>query len=145
LHQPVKRHQASSAEQSQLHSAATSQYVNPPRRTLKFFRLATSTLGSLLILTTFAKHGHAQTPPSDAQLRQQFSQGFLKGCLNGKTPGVKNQRGYCNCLDSSYQTRYDGRSLAMISQLAGAAGNQGPALVNLMMAPETNSCRASNK
>jgi hypothetical protein len=33
----------------------------------------------------------------------------------------------------------------MISQLAGAAGNQGPALVNLMMAPETNSCRASNK
>ena len=78
--------------------------------------------------------------PSEQQLKKQFRDGFMKGCLQGKTPGVKSQSAYCNCIANSYQRRYDGQTLASISQVAGQLGERGPALVNLMMAPETSSC-----
>jgi hypothetical protein len=83
-------------------------------------------------------------PPSPVQLSQQFRDGFLKGCLNGKTPGVNNQTTYCSCLAAAYQSRYDGPTLAAISQLAARAGQSGPALVNVMMAPEAKGCAAKS-
>jgi hypothetical protein len=86
----------------------------------------------------------AQQQPTNAQLTKQFRDGFLKGCLQGKTPGVKNQGKYCTCMANSYQSRYDGKTLAAISQVAGSLGNQGPALVNLMVAPEAKTCRAKS-
>ena len=78
----------------------------------------------------------SQRQPSNAQLTRQFNDGFLKGCVSGKTEGVTNQRGYCNCMVSSYNSRYDGKTLSAISQIANASGQGGPALVNLMMQPE---------
>lgn len=87
---------------------------------------------------------HAQQNPSNAQLTKQFRDGFLKGCLQGKTPGVKNQSKYCTCMANSYQSRYDGRTLAAITQVAGSLGDKGPALVNLMVAPEAKICTARN-
>ena len=77
---------------------------------------------------------------SDSTLRQQFREGFSKGCLAGKTPGVTNQAGFCACMAAAYTKRYSGRMLAVISQLAGGAGQVGPQLVDAMMAPERLSC-----
>lgn len=77
---------------------------------------------------------------SDQKLRQDFSNGFLKGCTAGKTPGVANQQQYCTCLAKAYNTRFDGRTLSVISQLAAQAGQNGPILVDVMMAPERKSC-----
>ena len=82
--------------------------------------------------------------PTPQQLSRQFRDGFLKGCLNGKTPDVKNQPAYCSCLAAAYQSRYDGPTLAAISQLAARNGQSGPALVNVMMAPEAKSCAAKS-
>ena len=84
----------------------------------------------------------SQRQPSSAQLTRQFNDGFLKGCLAGKTDNVANQRGYCNCMVSSYNSRYDGKTLSAISQIANASGQGGPALVNLMMQPEAKKCVA---
>ena len=82
----------------------------------------------------------SQRQPSSALLTRQFNDGFLKGCLAGKTDNVANQRGYCNCMVSSYNSRYDGKTLSAISQIANASGQGGPALVNLMMQPEAKNC-----
>jgi len=84
----------------------------------------------------------AQQQPSNAQLVKEFRDGFEKGCRQGKTPDVKNQRGYCTCMANSYQARYSGVELSAMSQLAGNLGEQGPAIVNLMMAPEARACNA---
>ena len=84
----------------------------------------------------------SQRQPTNAQLTRQFNDGFLKGCISGKTENVANQRGYCNCMVSSYNSRYDGKTLSAISQIANATGQGGPALVNLMMQPEAKKCVA---
>ena len=84
----------------------------------------------------------AQQRPSNAQLVKEFRDGFEKCCRQGKTPDVKNQRGYCTCMANSYQARYSGVELRAMSQLAGNLGEQGPAIVNLMMAPEARACNA---
>ena len=89
---------------------------------------------------SIAQKKNSGAAPSDQQLKKQFRDGFVKGCLQGKTPGVKRQSSYCNCLANSYQARYDGKILTAISQAAGQLGEQGPALVNLMMLPESKSC-----
>lgn len=80
--------------------------------------------------------------PTSSQLSRQFRDGFLKGCLQGKTTGVENQNRYCICMANSYQSRYDGKTLADITQLSGNIGDQGPALVNLMMSPAVKVCKA---
>jgi len=94
--------------------------------------------------TRYPALAQATRQPTPQQLSQQFRDGFLKGCLNGKTPDVKNQSAYCSCLAAAYQSRYDGPTLAAISQLAARNGQSGPALVNVMMAPEGKSCAAKN-
>ena len=108
-------------------------------------RLLTSCFAGIALLLstgTAATPGYSQTNPTNAQLTKQFQDGFMKGCLQGKTPGVKSQPSYCNCMVKGYQSRYDGRQLSAISQLSSAAGERGPALVNLMMAPEAKACTA---
>lgn len=78
--------------------------------------------------------------PTDAQLREQFRNNFLRGCLSGRTQGVRNQTAYCNCYANAYLARYDGRTLSLITQLAEQSGKNGPALVDLMMSPERRAC-----
>jgi hypothetical protein len=104
---------------------------------------------SILLVATFSffvlsnpLNSKAQQQSTNLQLTKQFREGFLTGCLQGKTPGVKNQGKYCTCMANSYQSRYDGRTLDAISQVAGRLGNQGPALVNLMVAPEAKVCQS---
>ena len=46
-------------------------------------------------------------------------------------------------MANSYQARYSGAELRAISQFAGNLGEQGPAIVNLMMAPEARACNAN--
>ena len=84
----------------------------------------------------------AQSQPSSAQLTRRINDGFVKGCLAGKTPNISNQRGYCNCMVSSYNSRYDGKTLSAITQLANQAGQPGAALVGVMMEPEKQKCVA---
>ena len=86
----------------------------------------------------------AQRQPTDSQLSRSFRDSFLKGCKSGKTPNVSNQSAYCTCMANGYQARYDGRTLTAISQVAGSLGQQGPALVNLMMQPEGKRCVAGS-
>ena len=95
-----------------------------------------------LTLLTLAIPVHAQT--SDSQLSKQFSENFKRGCNQGKAPGVKNQSGYCRCLADSYQERYSGQELAAIGSSIAVLGEKGPAIINLMMAPETRMCSAKN-
>ena len=94
----------------------------------------------LLGLTQAPLSAQIAQQASDASLVREFRDGFLQGCKTGKTAGVRNQTNYCTCLANSYQARYDGRSLAMISQLAKNIGQNGATLVNLMMAPEAKAC-----
>ena len=107
---------------------------------MKTFRILLGTLSFLFFLSPpgFAQ----QAPPANQQLSKQFRDGFLRGCVTGKTPAVKNQSGYCSCLVNAYLARYDGASLNAISQLSGAAGENGVRLVNIMMGPEARSCSA---
>ena len=100
---------------------------------------------ALLLSTTFLLWTTPQTlaqNKGDAALTKEFRQGFERGCNQGKTPGVKNQRKYCTCLGNSYQARYSGVQLTAISQIAGQTGDKGSALVNIMMAPEAQACTA---
>ena len=85
----------------------------------------------------------SQQSKSPQELSTQFRQGFLKGCMNGSTQGKRNQVEYCTCLANAYQSRYDGPTLAYISQLAAKSNGAGPALVNAMMLPESRRCTAS--
>ena len=98
----------------------------------------------LAVLTSviFPGIATAQQQLSNAQLVKEFRDGFEQGCRQGKTPDVKNQRGYCSCVANSYQARYSGAELRAISQFAGNLGEQGPAIVNLMMSPEARACNA---
>ena len=43
---------------------------------------------------------------------------------------------------SSYNSRYDGKTLSAITQLANQAGQPGAALVGVMMEPEKQKCVA---
>ena len=81
---------------------------------------------------------------TDAQLSRRFRDSFLNGCKSGKTPNVSNQIVYCNCMANGYQARYDGRILTAISQAANSLGQNGTALVNLMMQPEGKRCLAGS-
>ena len=100
-------------------------------------------IASLLALT-IPINGRAQQQPTNAQLTKEFRNSFLKGCLQGKTPEVKNQSKYCTCMANSYQSRYDGRALTAIAQISGSLGEKGPLLVNLMVSPETKACKAKS-
>jgi len=85
------------------------------------------------------------TAAENAKLTQEFRSGFLKGCNNGRTPGIKSQSAYCNCLANAYQARYDGVTLNAIIQLSGASGENGARLTNLMMTPEAKNCAAKSR
>jgi hypothetical protein len=103
-------------------------------------------LGTVSLLLAFSSPGLAQQAAlSNQQLSKQFREGFLRGCVTGKTPGVKNQSDYCNCLANGYLERYDGATLNAISQLSGTAGENGVRLVNIMMIPEARACSAKSR
>ena len=79
---------------------------------------------------------------NNAALTKEFRDNFERGCNQGKTPGVDNQKGYCTCMANSFQARYSGVELAAISRLAAEAKDQGPILVNIMIKPEAKTCSA---
>ena len=84
----------------------------------------------------------AASAQTNGQLVKQFRDGFERGCNQGKTEGVSNQKGYCTCMANSYQNRYTGLELSAISQAASTLDENGPLIINLMMAPEAKSCNA---
>ena len=87
-------------------------------------------------------------------LRGMISAGGYDGehrrSINGETAkdnrsgnswtGVDNQRGYCRCMANAYGKRYSGQELAAISNSIAVLGDNGPTIINLMMAPETRAC-----
>ena len=77
---------------------------------------------------------------SSRKLVMEFRNGFERGCNQGSTPGVSNQKGYCTCMANSFQSRYSGQELSAISQYANKLGQQGTSIINLMMAPEAKAC-----
>ena len=97
---------------------------------------------NLAAIIGFSMYTTAVSAQTDRQLVKQFRNGFERGCNQGKTQGVSNQRSYCTCMGNSYQSRYSGKELSAISQAATAAGDNGPAIINLMMAPEAKACNA---
>ena len=81
---------------------------------------------------------------SNRDLVLKFRDGFERGCNQGSTPGVTNQKGYCTCMANSFQARFSGRELTTISQSSSKLGPAGAALVNLMMSPEAKTCNAKH-
>ena len=81
---------------------------------------------------------------SNRDLVLKFRDGFERGCNQGSTPGVTNQKGYCTCMANSFQARFSGRELTTISQSSSKLGPAGAALVNLMMSPEVKTCNAKH-
>ena len=79
---------------------------------------------------------------SSRELTLQFRNGFERGCNQGSTPDVSNQRGYCTCMANSFQARYSGEELSTISQYANKLGKEGTSIINLMMLPESRTCIA---
>jgi hypothetical protein len=116
-----------------------------PTNTANLFLL---TLKPMKLFTTLAFALAAFALPvqaqSDSQLTRQFKEGFERGCNQLEKSGVKNQRGYCRCMANSYGKRYSGQELAAISNSIAVLGDNGPAIVNLMMGPETRMCSAKN-
>ena len=92
-----------------------------------------------LVLAAFAIPVQAQ---SDRQLTRQFKEGFERGCNQRPKSGVDDQRGYCRCMANAYGKRYSGQELAAISNSIAVLGDNGPTIINLMMAPETRACAA---
>jgi hypothetical protein len=114
---------------------------------MKFSPTFTFPFVGFTLLLSFALKpvpSYSQQNSANELATKQFREGFLKGCIQGKTPGVKNQIKYCNCMADSFQSRYDGTSLTTISQLSASVGVKGPALVNLMVLPEAKACIARN-
>ena len=102
-------------------------------------------IAAAVSIATFALlipvNSRAQT---NAQQVQAFRSSFERGCNQGKTPGVRNQKGYCTCMANRFQSRYTGSELMAISRSASALGHNGPAVINLMMAPEARACAAKH-
>jgi len=97
----------------------------------------------LLMLMGFAPaqaQSNRRPQTSDAQLQQQFEEGFLKGCRSGRTEGVTSQNLYCSCLAKRYRSRYSGGELQAMSTLASRLGPDGGNLVSLMMSPDARIC-----
>lgn len=111
----------------------------------RFLRIAASLLlaASPVLPLKVEAQTRAATPNSE-QLARQFRDGFMRGCAPGKTNGVRSQVAYCNCLAASYLNRYDGNTLAGISQLSASLGEKGALLVNVMISPEAKACAAKN-
>ena len=130
------------AFQSSLPRAGSTLFSNIVGKNPAFHVTPTSGLLDLLYV---ARGQFSRGEEFKAQGREEMDRafiGFCRGCLAGKTDNVANQRGYCNCMVSSYNSRYDGKTLSAISQIANASVPGGPALVNLMMQPEAKKCVA---
>ena len=97
---------------------------------------------SLAAAISFSVIPTAASAQTNGQLVKEFRDGFERGCNQGKTEGVSNQKGYCTCMANSFQSRYTGLELSAISQAATTLGENGPSIINLMMAPEAKSCNA---
>ena len=98
-----------------------------------------SAISILAIALLIPVDSQAQT---DAQQVKAFRASFERGCNQGKTSDVRNQKGYCTCMANSFQSRYAGSELMAISRSASALGDNGAAVINLMMAPEARACAA---
>ena len=98
-----------------------------------------SIITALLLLIT-SLLAPIRTEAQSSLLVMEFRNGFERGCNQGSTPDVSNQKGYCTCMANSFQSRYSGQELSAISQYANKLGQQGTSIINLMMAPEAKAC-----
>lgn len=115
----------------------------PPKQNMNLrFPLQRGTRPAVLLITLGLMLPFGASAQSNRDLVLQFRDGFERGCNQGSTPDVTNQRGYCNCMANSFQARYSGKELSTISQYASTLGQQGTALISLMMSPEARACTA---
>ena len=105
-------------------------------------KLPASTALVLATLSLLAPVG--SSAQSDSNLARQFRNNFERGCNQGSTPDVTNQKGYCTCMANRFEARYSGQELSAISQYASKLGQQGTAVINLMMMPEARVCTAKH-
>jgi hypothetical protein len=91
----------------------------------------------------------AQAPEAEAPISENWADfaevkdGFMQGCIGTETlaeEAATTKQNYCQCAFEAYSNRYSPQQFLQINTLANRAEEDGPTLVNLMMAPELNSC-----
>ncbi len=99
----------------------------------------------------------AQTPDTQATEAQapisenwvdfpEIEAGFMEGCVGTETLAAgqaTTKQSYCQCAFEAYSGRFSPQQFLQINALANRAEEDGPLLVNLMMAPELESCSAT--
>jgi hypothetical protein len=113
---------------------------------------------SLSSIMVFGLQAQAQTPPTTPTQPQSpnqspmsndwkdfpaIEQGFMEGCvgkrlLSAAQGKIKND--FCQCAFLSYKNRYSPQVFMQINNIAVKIGQDGPALVSLMMNPELGTC-----
>jgi hypothetical protein len=74
-----------------------------------------------------------------------IEQGFMQGCMGKQLlPNAQRtiKQNFCKCAFTSYKNRYNPQLFMQINNVAVNVGDNGPALVNLMMKPEMDTCMA---
>jgi hypothetical protein len=69
--------------------------------------------------------------------------GFMQGCMGKQAlPAAqkKIKQDFCQCAFVSYKNRYSPQVFMQMNALAVKIGQDGPALVSVMMKPELDSC-----
>jgi len=84
-------------------------------------------------------------PQVNPQAQKKFVNNFVNGVFTGctksaKSADVKDQRKYCQCYAGSFANRYTPDQLAAINKGASLSP-EAPTLINIMMSPESSSCR----
>lgn len=77
----------------------------------------------------------------------EIKSGFMQGCV-GEVDQLTEQQAivkenYCQCAFEAYSSRYTPQQVLQVNALSSEIGENGLVLVNLMMAPDLNSCADS--
>jgi hypothetical protein len=79
-------------------------------------------------------------PRAQQKFVNEFVSGIRTGCMRSAKPAVvKDLRKYCQCYATSFATRFTPTQLAVVNR-AASSSNNAPAVINVMMAPEAQSC-----
>lgn len=74
----------------------------------------------------------------------EIKSGFIQGCV-GEVAQLTEQQAaikenYCQCAFEAYSSRYTPQQVLQVNAISSQIGENGLALVNLIMAPDLNSC-----
>jgi hypothetical protein len=68
---------------------------------------------------------------------------FIQGCMGKNTlteDQKKARQNFCQCIFTTYKTRYTPQVFGQVNTLATKIGANGPVLANLMLKPEIDIC-----